>query len=152
MRRTAMDAPDQYLGKTDAFSIDEIGKGPENIEVVDRVIDNDAMAAEKFMHEKLTVMVHETTDPNESDLVEVAVNGIRQFFARGTPQVVRRCYVERLARAKKTSYSQNLDERQDESVVNMMRPHNALKYPFSVIEDANPKGGPWLRNLLAERA
>jgi len=63
---------------------------------------------------------------------------------------VRRCYVERLARMKKTSFSQNLDERLGEHM-NTMRPHHALRFPFSVIEDKNPKGSPWLRNLLAER-
>jgi hypothetical protein len=35
--------------------------------------------------------------------------------------------------------------------MNNMVPRHALRYPFTVIEDRNPKGGPWLRNILAER-
>lgn len=78
------------------------------------------------------------------------VNGRSQFFQRGTPQEVKRYFVERLARAKRTSYSQNLDERLGESMNNMQSRH-ALRYPFSVIEDKNPKGSAWLRQILAER-
>ena len=102
------------------------------------------------MQEPVTIMIHESTDPNDVDLVEVGVNGRHQFFMRGNPQTVRRCYVERLARMKKTSFSQNLDERLGEHM-NTMRQHHALRFPFSVIEDKNPKGSHWLRNLLAER-
>jgi len=145
-----IETPDEYLGAERSFHIDEIGDKQE-IEVIDRVIKQDAIDMEAFMHEKLTVMVHESTDPNDAEIVHIAVNGVRQFFHRGTPQVVRRCFVERLARAKRTAYTQNLDERLGESVVNRMTPRHALRYPFSVIEDANPKGSAWLRNLLAER-
>lgn len=103
------------------------------------------------MQEPVTVMVHDTTDPNAEELVPVGVNGRMQYFARGVAQTVRRCYVERLARAKSTSYSQNLDERLGEQNFNRMKSHHALAYPFSVIEDKNPKGSAWLRGILAER-
>ncbi len=145
-----VEASEEYLGAEQSFDIGEIGDRRE-IEVVDRVIKTDAIDMEAFMNEKLTVMVHDSTDPNDDDLVHIAVNGVRQFFRRGYPQVVRRCYVERLSRMKRTSFSQNLDERQGEEVFNRIRPHHALRYPFSVIEDANPRGAAWLRNLLAER-
>ena len=150
MARPRLDTTNEYLGKADEFSINDIGNGPPDIEVIDRVLPDDYAEIEKFMQEPVTIMIHESTDPNDVDLVEVGVNGRHQFFMRGNPQTVRRCYVERLARMKKTSFSQNLDERLGEHT-NTMRPHHALRFPFSVIEDKNPKGSPWLRNLLAER-
>lgn len=151
MARRGIDTTNEYLGKADEFNISEIGDGPLNIEVVDKVLTCDKAEQEAFMNEMVTIMVHDSTDENAEPLIPVGINGRMQYFARGVPQRVRRCYVERLARAKKTSYSQNLDERLGEALYNTMRPHHALKYPFSVVEDPNPKGAAWLRNLLAER-
>lgn len=151
MARPRINTENQYLGKADAFNIDEIGDGPINVEVVERPLTSDKAEQERFMNERMTIMLADSNDPNDTELVQVSINGRNQFFRRGFPQSVRRCYVERLARMKRTSYSQDLDERKGEAVYNTMRPHHALKYPFTVIEDANPLGGPWLRNLLAER-
>lgn len=150
-RTRQIDTQNEYLGKAEAFSIDEIGSGEApDIEVIDRIPSSSKAERMAFMMEPVTVMVHESTDPNDTDLVQVSINGRTQFLLRGKPQTVKRCYVERLARAKKTAYSQNLDERLGEAM-NTMRPHHALLYPFSVIEDKNPKGGEWLRTVLAER-
>lgn len=151
MARGRINTENEYLGKDASFNIDEIGDGPLNVEVVDRVLGKDKFEEEAFMNEKVTIMLADSTDPNDTELVQIGVNGRNQFFRRGFPQTVRRCYVERLARMKRTSYSQDLDERKGESVYNTMRPHHALKYPFTVVEDQNPKGAAWLRNLLAER-
>lgn len=146
-----IDTQSEYLGQASEFNIGEIGNGePPEVEVIDRVLTSGKAEQESFMQEPVTVMVHESTDQNDSELVQVSINGRTQFFARGRPQTVRRCYVERLARAKKTAYSQTLDDRLGEAM-NVMKPHHALRYPFSVIEDANPKGSAWLRGILAER-
>lgn len=149
-RTPRIETPNEYLGAANPFNINEIGDGPKEVEVVDRAFNANMMEMEAFMHEPVTVMVHESTDPNDVDLVQVSVNGNRQFFQRGNPQTVKRYFVERLARAKRTSYMQNLDERLGESM-NNMTPRHALRYPFSVIEDKNPKGAAWLRQILAER-
>lgn len=151
MPRGKLDAPNEYLGNEDAFHVDDIGKGKIGIETIDQVVNDDFLATEQFMQEPVTVMVHDSNDPNDIDLVQVMVNGVSQFFMRGQPITVKRMFIERLARAKRTSYSQNLDERLGESM-NQMMPRHALKYPFSVIEDKNPKGGAWLRGILASRS
>lgn len=144
-----IDTRNEYLGKENEFNIDEIGTGaPRDIEIVDRVV-TDSLEMEKFMHEPVTVMIADSNDENDVELIQVQVNGIRQFFQRGRAQTVKRYFVERLARAKRTSYSQTLDDRQGETM-NTMKPRHAQRYPFTVIEDANPKGGPWLRNIMAE--
>lgn len=151
MARGRINTENEYLGKESPFNINEIGDGPLDIEVVDRVLTSDKAEQERFMNEIVTIMVHDSTDDNAEPLIPVGINGRMQYFARGVPQDVRRCYVERLARAKKTSYTQDLDERKGEAIYNTMRPHHALKYPFSVVNDPNPLGAAWLRNLLAER-
>lgn len=151
MARGRINTENEYLGKAGEFNIDEIGNGSPDIEIVDRVLTADKAETERFMNEMVTVMIHDSTDENDTELVQVSINGRNQFIRRGYPQQVRRCYVERLARAKKTSFNQNLDERLGEAGVNRLMSHHALKYPFSIVEDPNPKGAAWLRNLLAER-
>ena len=150
-RGKPMEAADQYLGQDNPISIDDIGNGPQGVEVVDRVLTTDKIEAEKFMAEKITVMVSETNDDSEDDIVQTWVNGRIQMFLRGTPQVVRRCYVEALARSKRTTYKQNLDERLGTEKFNTLHPRTALHYPFSVLHDPNPKGAAWLQSVLASR-
>ncbi len=151
-RRGAIESQEQFLGADREFNINEIGSGVPEIEMIERNLDSKLIEDEAFMNEPVTIMIADTTDENDADvLVQVAVNGRNQFFVRGQAQTVRRCFVERLARAKKTGYSQNLDERLGEDKFNRMRAHNTLRYPFTVLEDRNPKGGPWLKAILSER-
>lgn len=104
-----------------------------------------------FNEEIIKIMVHETTDPSASAVVYSGVNGKRQFFIRGKIQEVRRKYVESLARAKQTGYRQLVSVNEATgNVTQKMIPHIGLKYPFSVIEDRNPNGAAWLRQVLNE--
>ena len=147
MVRKALDTENEYLGKESTIAIGEIGRG--DIEVVDKPLPTDAIDMEKFMNEPVTVMVYEARDETETDLVYTAVNGVAQYIRRGIPQTIKRKYVEVLARAKPTSFTQNLDDRLGEAM-NHLRQRHGLKYPFTVQHDPNPNGAPWLRGVLAE--
>lgn len=127
MARPRLDTTNEYLGKADEFSINDIGNGPPDIEVIDRVLPDDYAEIEKFMQEPVTIMIHESTDPNDVDLVEVGeCEGSASVLHARQPANRAPLYVERLARMKKTSFSQNLDERLGEHM-NTMRPHHALR-------------------------
>jgi hypothetical protein len=112
----------------------------------------DKAARLAFMEEPVKILVHESSDPNDPDPSPLLrVNGRNQYIIRGTEQTVRRKYVEVLARARKTGYTQSI--RHDQVTGNVhqkMNPRTALRYPFSVIEDRNPNGSAWLRKILAE--
>ena len=146
--KSTVEAASEYLGSEAPFSIGEIGVG--DVEVIDRPMKLDAFDNEKFMNEPVTVVVLGSGDENETDLVQVGVNGVTQFFRRDVAQVVKRKFVARLARSKRTDYRQTLDDRLGEAM-NTMNPRHALKYPFTVIEDKNPKGAAWIKAVLAER-
>lgn len=115
---------------------------------------------ELFMNDVLTVYINEDKDKNATKLVEVSVNGRRIFIPRGTAtnmgwdisgrQVpIKRMFVERLARAKETSLSQDLDLT-DESM-NRLSKHRALTYPFSVTHDpAGEVGQEWVKQIWGE--
>ena len=123
---------------------------PAHVEAVERPINKDWADTMAFNEELIKVMVHETTDPNATPIPDVYVNGIGQRFIRGQKQDVKRKFVELLARSRKTTYSQEKvrDDNGNESYRNV--PHTALAYPFSVLEDQNPRGADWLTAILAE--
>ena len=137
--KSTVEAASEYLGKETPFSIGEIGHG--DVEVIDRPYSMSKLETEQFMNEPVTVMVLGSGDENETDLVQVG---------RDVAQVVKRKFVARLARSKRTDYRQTLDDRLGEAM-NTMNPRHALKYPFTVIEDKNPKGAAWIKAVLAER-
>ena len=149
--RGRTEAAEEYLGAAPPFSVDDIGINPGDIEIVDRVLTADKAETEMFMAEKITIIVQDSSDENDHEIVETWVNGRVQRFLRGQAQLVKRCYVEALARAKRTTFKQTLDERNGEQSFNQMRPHHSLAYPFTVLEDRNPKGQAWLRSVLAQR-
>jgi hypothetical protein len=133
---------------TDGDVVRDMSGHDSEIEVVNLTANLDAVS---FFNEIVTVVVHESTDQNAEPIPQVTVNGRNQFFLRGQPIKVRRKYVAALARAKRTSFRQSI--RTDElsgGVVQRMTPSTGLVYPFSVIDDPNPRGREWLQGVLAE--
>jgi len=105
---------------------------------------------EAFMNEPVMVTVLSGGKDNEVPYVQVSVNGVMQMFLRDQPIVVKRKYLERLARAKETGYDQTVDDRLGERM-NTLRNRHSLRYPFQVNRDDNPRGAAWLRAILAGR-
>ena len=92
-----------------------------------------------------------TPERNASDRYRaVARNNLFHQPTHGFQSERQRDHVEALARAKRTTYRQTLDERMGTQAFNQMRPHHSLAYPFTVLEDKNPKGRAWLLSVLAQ--
>lgn len=109
------------------------------------------MASElAFLEEPVEVLVHESTDENASMLVDVYHNGVPQRFWRGRPQTVKRKFLYVLATCKETSVKTKVNPTggADGGPVNQITKHVALRYPFSVVADSNPRGPSWLRDVL----
>ena len=102
-----------------------------------------------FANEMVTVMVHESTDKTANPFPEVSVNGRVQRFVRGNEQLVRRCYVEKLARLKLTTYDSLKTKDVDGEDVYRYPSHTGLLYPFVVINDSE-RGKAWLKQILSE--
>jgi hypothetical protein len=147
-RKPLVDTTNEYLGNANPVTIGEIGRGDvDEIEVVKDVSKADKLA---FMEEPVTILVMSSGDQNEIPLVQVAVNGVTQFIRRDEPITVKRKYVERLARCKKTDFNQALDDSQGEVSFNVLTRRHSLRFPFSVIQDPNPNGAGWLKQILTE--
>ena len=145
-RKAAVDATNEYLGQTNTM---EFGVVPDfTAEIIDNPVSMEGVEMEAFMNEPVMVTVLSGGKDNEAPYVQVAVNGVMQMFRRDTPIVVKRKYVERLARAKETGYDQTVDDRLGERM-NLLHNRHSLRYPFQVNRDDNPRGAAWLRSVLA---
>ena len=147
-RRPAIDATNDYLGATSAM---EFGVVPTfSAEDIESPVTMKDAELEAFMNEPVMVTVLSSGKDNEMPYVQVAVNGVTQMFLRDQPIVVKRKYLERLARAKETGYDQTVDDRLGERM-NILQNRHSLRYPFQVNRDDNPRGAAWLRSILAGR-
>jgi hypothetical protein len=145
-RKTALEASNEYLGAENKM---EFGVVPQfTAEDIQNPVTLKDAELDAFMNEPVMVTVLSGGKENEAPYVQVAVNGVTQMFRRDVPIVVKRKYVERLARAKETGYDQELDDRLGERM-NMLQQTKSLRYPFSVNRDDNPRGSAWLRAVLA---
>lgn len=104
-----------------------------------------------FANEMVTVRVHPSTDRNSHPLPDVYVNGRVQRFPRGEELQVRRCFVERLARACATTFG-NVKVKGPDGEDKYIYPQSTAEvYPFVVIGDT-PKGEAWLKRIRQEAA
>ncbi len=105
---------------------------------------------EAFMHEKVKVHIHELNHDLEVEMFEVSVNNNEETFRFGETKVVPRYIVEQLARAKPAHYSNKEIVNKDGVRVVINPGTRGLRYPFSVVEDANPVGRSWLSLVFAQ--
>jgi hypothetical protein len=105
-----------------------------------------------FDQEPVKIIIHPDMSPTPEDPVMVSVNGRAVFIRRNEPTIVKRMYVEQLARAKTGIVSQPNANSQEPSEVNKLRVANSLRYPFSVLEDRNPKGARWINDVMRQAA
>lgn len=128
------------------------GAGFEDIQLVSEGDLAKTAASDAFMMERVTIMIMETTDAKAPPYADVGVDHMRAIIPRGVPFAVPRCIVEVLARMREDRYTQSMDrDGSGEITMGNLRKQSGLAFPFTVIEDKNPKGGAWLANILADK-
>ncbi len=128
------------------LTLGEVGGGIEPVSANDFV---DVAEMEAFMNEPVKLLVH--LDNNEASLrvVTFGVNAMNQPVVRGREQVIKRKYLEVIARTKTTTIQQRVNNPlEPDSILNV--PVTMLTYPFQVIEDRNPRGRAWLQAIMDE--
>jgi hypothetical protein len=96
-----------------------------------------------FMEEEVEIFMQLSRLEPQSVPVTVTVNGVRQHIFRGVPQVVKRKYLEPLARAVATEYMQTEEQMNGGELPQAV---TSASYPFSVVQDSK-RGIDWLRQL-----
>lgn len=126
---------------------------PALIEPVDRpldALDPEKLAMLKFMEDDITIHIHSSNNKEDEQIFEFFNNGRRETFRRNEQKTVKRYFVDMLARAKTTNYTQDTvtDAQGVKQIKNI--PHTGLRYPFSVVSDPHPLGRDWMRAVLNE--
>ena len=147
-----IDTNEKVIGQDNELKFKEKAAEFEKVEVqkVDGPEWKNKAAILAFMEEPVTIRVSESTDVNAETAVEVGNDGRKVFIPRGVPFTLKRKFVEVLARCKQTRLSQKKVTNQVGDEEWVYPEHTALRYPFMLIEDKNPKGPAWLNKILRE--
>jgi hypothetical protein len=123
--------------------------GGADIQAIDKPLNDEYVQELAFMEEEIEIMVMESSDEHAENPITVGCNGVFKQFFRGRPTVTKRkfadCLIVKQSRVSTPEYTNGGGER-----AFAIRQHAAHKYPFSVIQDRNPKGAEWLRRRMAE--
>jgi hypothetical protein len=136
------------VGSESAFALSEIGQG-KGVEVVAESDFVKKLEQDVFFNEPVKIHVHQDPTQGAYDVITVTVGGINQPIIRGKDQVVKRKYVAALARSRITGYEQRTPNPSQPENIQLV-PKAVLSYPFSVMEDRNPRGRAWLDALLSQ--
>lgn len=101
-----------------------------------------------FLEEPVVVHIHTTNEKFAQVVFSIEVNGDKEIFIRGKRKVVARKFIAGLARARPIHYENEEYTNSKGDRAARYNPHRGLRFQFSVERDDNPKGGPWLKDLL----
>lgn len=125
----------------------------EQVEIVpaSELARRDKIAALAFDNEPVTVHVHETSDEQADANFSISVGGKSEVFFRGETKTVARKFVEGLARAKPVGFRWEEYTRSDGTRAVRYPARTGLRYPFSIVKDANPRGGQeWVNRIIQQ--
>lgn len=105
---------------------------------------------ERFMAERIEVMLADPGNEDEHQFAEITVNGERVCIRRGETGIMKRCHLAVLAGAKTQRLVQTKITNPDGSMGYQEKFVLRPIYPFQVVNDPNPKGALWLRQLLQQ--
>ena len=143
-----VDVHHDLAGRAPVIPGNEIGADTRG---VDPVAANDLIPhaeLETFMDQVLTIYIHPSSNKEDNPVLVPSVNGKTQPVIRGQNSLVKRKYVEVLARNRHTGYEQIIDPLDHSKYV--MKPCMVVKDPFTVRHDPHPRGSDWLYNILME--
>ncbi|MFA5921170.1 MAG: hypothetical protein WC856_07745 [Methylococcaceae bacterium] len=124
----------------------------DQFEIVDTPIPADALAARAFFEEFVEIEIPATGALEEEAVIQLSCNNVNQFILRDVPTMVRRKYVEILARAKTENVTTPEYQDANGNRATRVRKAQGLRYPFRVLRDDNPGGQSWLKNILQQAA
>lgn len=114
----------------------------------------DKAARLKFYEEPVRVFVYEGSGPNDEKFIHLQNDGENvlpgsPYLPRGCESTIKRKFVEQLATMRPITYSQPFKGTGSEQE-NLYRPQVSVRYPFSIVHDANPQGRKWIQSLMGK--
>ena len=122
----------------------------ESIVAVEGAFDMSLAEALKFMEEPVTIRLEHSSEKFAPKVLDFTVNGVTEWVPVGQPVTLKRKYVEVIARCKPDDISTYTGSTDDENPQNRIQRFTRAKHPFTVIQDANPRGFDWLTKVMQE--
>ncbi len=137
-----------FIQQSEPIPMGEIGVS-KDIEPVAEANFKKAAELEEFMNQRLEIVI--SSDPSQGSIpfATPIVNGINHPIKRGVPTLVKRFFVEALARGKTTRHEQTTPDASNPQNINM-NPITGVVYPFEVRKDPDPRGPAWLDGIRRE--
>lgn len=109
---------------------------------------------EKFMNEKVEILIEPGTEPNDPVYVHLGHNGITQMVKRGEPQIVKRKFLYSALMGKRVSMNCSFGIGKDGNEFNKLMPTVAGSYRTALLRDSNAERGgmKWVQSVMAESA
>lgn len=129
---------------------EELTREPIEIEPIAASLTKNDFDELMFMEELVKIRVEPLQEKNPRKMIDLYVNGKAEWVPIGRPWIMRRKYVEVLARSKPMSV-----QTKHESAEESLNPQNEVirttssQFPFSVLQDT-PRGVEWLNRIMAE--
>jgi len=162
MSRNEIHTDDVKIQQFDDLVGDDALKNRENVVLVDRLPNQDYLDELAFNEEPVTIRLEPSTDKNAASWfpiwvngkgAEILINGKWVEYGHlpvGQVITIKRKYVEVILRAKidtvTTEVVETKDERSD-NMENRVKRFTSALHSFSIIEDKNPLGVAWLREI-----
>jgi hypothetical protein len=170
-RKKELDTTDLEIGQKDDIAIPIYGEFKQPVDIVtlpSGVRDDEKAYLEElaFNEEPITIHIHHSSERNAPPCTDLVANNGRWaemlvgtteasskwvavgYLPRGRNIVTKRKYAMELARSKQDNVTTQIMERNGEDPQNLVKRVTSAKFPFSVIEDKNPRGAEWLRIML----
>ena len=148
-----LETAEQEVGQSAPRKLSSEGRAtltPTLVAAVDRPVDKEKLDMLAFAAQKLVIVINPSNEKNAEDPVYIGNSGNSMWLRRNVEHTIERRFVESLARAKITSYTQKEDIAPDGTKHILNIPHTACRYQFRVVSDPHPRGAEWLKNILLE--
>jgi hypothetical protein len=160
-----LETAEQEVGQREARKVSSTGPALESVkpaaflESPEKPVDKEHLEMIAFSRQMVTIVINDSAEKNAENPIYCAnngnlpmVDGKPGWLFRNKEYTIERRFVESLARAKITSYTQRDEVAPDSTPHKIMVPHTACRYPFRVIHDPHPRGADWLKSVLLEPA
>lgn len=138
------------VGGEREFKVGDVaGRGLDMPEIDNEIVVGGDIDKERFNNDVLTVQFAPRSNENEPLFAEVNVNGKRVVARRGDTVQMKRFQVAVLAQSKIARVEQQRVTGPDGNPQYVEREIFSQTYPFSVIDDQDPRGRAWLKQQLA---
>ena len=150
-RQSEVFTGDMEVRQPPVIALDDNEIDRDDVIVADKsVVNGDYLNQLAFNEDVLTIMLSRSSEKFAPELIDIYVNGKVEWVPVGRPYMLKRKYVEVIARCQPFDVRTEV-VREAENERNQVKRFQIAKHPFTVIHDpAGERGHAWLQQVMRE--